>query len=549
MVLALLLVVLAACTRPDRSFSSDEGAAVLQAKRLAAGAGWLRPNEFPEIDPTGAAFFYTLSDGGPQQFLTYGKHPTYPIMLAVLDRLGGTFAMELFSVAGTVGAALAAARLGRRLDPAIERPSFWILALGSPMLFYSQVVLAHSVGAALAGTATVLVLRARASFRVLPAVGALGLVAAATLLRTETVLFSVVVSLVLGIPAFRNRQWRLVVLAIALPLASVAANLADRTWYGHIFGAAPAAILNTAATPDFLETRLSGAADILLLPGATWPTAVSFGLLMMVVAVVGGALFVRRTGKGGMGLRIGCVVAVVGSVLPFAVAAPDTIPSILITFPILLAGLALLHSDDLVGESGFLFWTTILFVVAVAATQYTQGGGAEWGARFLMLVLPLITPVAVNALSGTARLIPGGDRRWAGVTLGILAVAMSLLSVRVMLYYKGNIDTWVDVMSRATVGREGPDLGDGDRRPIVLTTWGGLGRFIWPIEPQPRGLTVPGDRLRSYGEALREEGATEIVLATYDPDHDLAALDGIYEVVEAMPPTAAKPPVYLLRAR
>ena len=120
----------------------------------------MRPNEFPSIDPDGKAFFITLSEGGPDRFAVYAKHPAYAWVLTAADRLGGVFTMTLVSVVAAVLAALVGRAHRQALGSVARRWAFWVLGLGSPLLFDSQVVLAHTIGAAFAGFATLLVLRA-----------------------------------------------------------------------------------------------------------------------------------------------------------------------------------------------------------------------------------------------------------------------------------------------------------------------------------------------------------------------------------------------------
>ena len=88
------------------------------------------------------------------------KHPLYPVLLAAADRLGGVTGMVLLSLAGTVAAAGLAAVLARRLDPALVRPDLWMVGLASPLLFDGFLVIAHTLGAALAAAAVLLALRA-----------------------------------------------------------------------------------------------------------------------------------------------------------------------------------------------------------------------------------------------------------------------------------------------------------------------------------------------------------------------------------------------------
>jgi hypothetical protein len=540
----LVLLVAMAATHRNASFSSDEGAAILQAQRLDSGNGWLRPNELPTLDPTGAAYFITLSDGGPTEFATYGKHPTYPVVLAALDRVGGESAMEVGSILGALAAAVAAALIARRLDRRLDRLALWTVVVGSPLLFDSQIVVAHAIGAAFAGFAVLAVLHFLDRPSVPTAVSAAALFGVCTLLRTEALLLALALAAVLVVMAARRRSLPIAGLGALVVGVSGAALVFDRVAQSHIVGSS-VSVPSTIGS-GFLDARLSAAANTLVLPGATWPTYVYDGLLVMVLAVIAGALVVRA-GSSGTGFRVLCVVAMVGAVLPFAVSQPDTISSILIAFPVLTAAIFLVRPSELPPAARVLLWTGCWFTVLVIVLQYNQGGGAEWGARFLAIGVPIFVPVALLVLARAAERMPRPDRRWGAVTLVVVSLAMAVLSLSSLRFYRGVTADWVGFVDRAVAATPGPgpDLGDGDRRPIVLTTWAGLGRDLWPSSTPMRGLTPSGDELRSSAQALHDAGVEHLVFATQDPSADLPALAGLYTVTDGFP-TKERGPVFVL---
>jgi hypothetical protein len=547
LVLLVILVALIPVARFDASFSSDEGAGILQAQRLAKGESWLQPNDLPSLDPDGKAFFITLSEGGPDAFATYAKHPAYAWLLAGADRVGGAFTMTLLSVVATTLAAVAAALIARRWDPKLDRWALWVLGIGSPLLFDSQVVLAHSIGAACAGFAALLIFSTVARKNWLAVIGAAAFLATCSFFRSEGLLFGLAVSASVGFVGLRRRRPDLIVTAVVLVAASGATTFIDRFWVGHILGRGTVP-LNTVGD-GFLGGRLSSAATTFILPGATWPDYAVYGLSAMLIALVATSLVARRPPVPAAMLRLGCAVVVAGALLPL-LATPDTINSLLITCPILTAGWFLLGRRDLPGlERPIAVATCGLYVLAVLATQYSEGGAAEWGARFLAIMLPVAIPIALVALKRTAATLPRPDRRWAGAALAVATLSMAIISITSLRYYRGVTAAWLEQVEQAQAQTDGPDLGNGDRRPIVVTTWEGLGRMTWPLDTPPRGLFIPAGTLPAYAKSLHDHGVTEFVFATNDPRTDLPMFDGLYEPVASFPAGRSSPaPVSVMRA-
>jgi hypothetical protein len=157
----------------------------------------------------------------------------------------------------------------------------------------------------------------------------------------------------------------------------------------------------------------------------------------------------------------------------------------------------------------------------VLATQYANGGGGGWGGRYFAVALPVLVPLALVSIARRTSSIPGAALRRLGaglllahLVLGVHAVA----SLRVS-------HEWTAQLIDHVVTSAGDDVpGDGDARPVVLTTSAPLARLAWEHVGDERWLTVdPGDVAR-YGGRLREAGVTTITLASADPQADLAAL-------------------------
>jgi hypothetical protein len=152
--LAVVLLALVPVIGTSASFSTDEGAAIVQAKSLARGDGWIVEHPLAEVDHAdGRHYPLELAEWGERGFVPYGKHPLYPLLLAGADRVGGVTAMVLLSVAGTVVAAALAGALARRMDASLAPLAVWVVGIGSPLLFDGFLVMGHTLAAALAAGA------------------------------------------------------------------------------------------------------------------------------------------------------------------------------------------------------------------------------------------------------------------------------------------------------------------------------------------------------------------------------------------------------------
>ncbi|HET7721301.1 MAG TPA: hypothetical protein VFK43_15150, partial [Acidimicrobiales bacterium] len=62
--LALVLIGILGVVGTSASFSADEGAAIVQARSLSDGGGWLVEHPVPEADPTGENYPLEFSEHG-----------------------------------------------------------------------------------------------------------------------------------------------------------------------------------------------------------------------------------------------------------------------------------------------------------------------------------------------------------------------------------------------------------------------------------------------------------------------------------------------------
>ena len=487
--LAVVLVALMPLIGTGSSFSADEGAAIVQARSLARGDGWVVEHPVPEADPTGAAYPLELSERGPAGTAPFAKHPLYALLVAGADRLGGTTGMVLLSVLGTVAAAGLAGLLARRLDPALARPTVWVAGLASPLLFDGYLVIAHTLGAACVAGAVLAAATAFERRRPGAAVAVLPCMAAAVLLRTEAVFFGVGLAVAALVVGLRHDRTIALLVGAASLAAALGARFGERLWIGHILGghSAGTGSLTPPATSGFAADRWHAFVITWLRPSYDATRLVDLLLVVMLAAVLFGAYAVRQ-GRPGVA-RIAVVAA--SSALLAAVLAPhNLVPGLLITCPVLVAGLVLARRETFASVTARLAAVSAgVFVLGVLATQYSTGGSGEWGGRYFALVLPVALPVVLLALRSRA-----SRPLVAGLVVCSLAMgAMAVGSIRTTHRLSAGLIAAIDRTA-------GPD------RPVLVTMSPLVPRMAWSTFDHQRWLLARPDDLSGLVARLGAAG-------------------------------------------
>jgi hypothetical protein len=245
-----------------------------------------------------------------------------------------------------------------------------------------------------------------------------------------------------------------------------------------------------------------------------WAQESQLALVAALVATMALGLLLRRPGASPVAVGVAGVGAVVAMLAPFVLSTPAAIPGILVVFPVLTVGLLTL-TREVWGHpvAGFLLRVSGAFALLVGLTQYAQAGGIEWGARYLAVALPALVPVAVASVAAALR---RATPRTGRVALGCLlagTLATTALAVWSLRHTHDATRRFADRLSVAAGRAPGPDLGDGDRRPIVLTTWFNVGRLTSLPGPEARGLTVlDPQEVPDVGRRLRAAGVERFVL-------------------------------------
>lgn len=489
--LAVVLVALVPLIGTGSSFSADEGAAIVQARSLSRGDGWIVEHPVPEADPAGVAYPLELSQQGSKGTTPFAKHPVYALLLAGADRVAGTTGMVLLSVLGTVAAAALAALLAARIDPGLSRPTLWAAGVASPLLFDGYLVIAHSLGAACAAGA---VLAAAVAIERRSRVTALAVapcVGAAVLLRSEAVFLALGLAVAAAVVGARrgNRVVALLVAAGSIPVAMIT-RVGERAWIAQIVGTGgggTGAASPPAESTSFVADQWQAFVITWLRPSYGAAPVVELLLVLVLGALLLGAYAVRR-GRPGTGPIV--VTAAACAVAAMLLDPTNVVPGLLVACPLVLAGLALLGRAALTTTTARLAAITAgVFALCVLATQYSTGGSGEWGGRYFALALPVILPVLVLAIRQR------GSKQFIGA-LVVCSLALSVMSIGSLRSAHRFGSGLIAAIDRTA----GPD------RPVLVTTTPLMPRLAWPtfdrqrwLLSQPTEVAALVDRLGAAG--------------------------------------------------
>lgn len=498
----------------------DESLYAAEVQALRDG-GWEYPYAGASFDPDGDFFPLVRTDHIGKDFYPYTKHPVYVLALyGAVQTFGTGFGYAAIPVAGLLLAAVAAWLLAAEFERRVAPLAFWLVAV-SPLLFNAYVLWAHTLSAAVAGfTALAGVRILKRDLSVLNGVGLVGAMSFGILLRSEAVLFAIAVTV--GLSGFLALQRRFVsaVLIGGLGAAATAVTVAlelrlIRGITGG--GAALGGIRYSSAgrsTVDVLLTRLRAVGRVLFSGSAegSFSTARSqefivYGLLLVGVAALAFRIFHRNDAS-----LIGMAALVVG--IPWAVtlyqqrfaishvARTEALGGLFAAWPIALFGLVVFPWRAAAAGERFVIVMTAIFAAGVFATQYDEGGAAEWGGRFLSpTVVPLSAFVAI-ALGRCLR-----DRRWrqrwlAVPILGALALYPATRAITTLDDYRSAgepiRDSLASMATRAVVFV--------DAAPALTPT------YVWNLGERLEFYVPRGDRPERLLEALYEHRYDNVIL-------------------------------------
>lgn len=532
--LALLLILgaLIPVIGTTSAFVTDESFVVIQLDTIEATGGWTLPHPFPEVDPTGKAFPLHGASRFEDGYVLYGKHPLLIYLYLPVHRAFGIVGLVVLSVLGTWAAALVAARLAERVRAGSGVIALWLVGVGSPLFFDAFLVHAVTLAAALAGLAALLALQAVDDDRRVAGLGALGALMAVGLLRTEGIFYAAAAGGAIGLMGLLQRRIWLVVLGACGVATGASAVLIDRIWARVVVGS-PSVPQGTYAEAgiSFLAARRSSASATLLESGYRGGTLAEGLTLLGAVLLVVGTVVVRRrpTDEGAVILPVaGAAVLVVRAGMEWG-----AVPGLLVAFCVGVAGLALLDRALLRAlPTRFLLLIAVVFMLAVAATQYAAGGHTEWGGRYFALALPVLGALAAGAVHRALPALPARTRRALGASLVAATLALGTLAVITLHQTHARNRERVDGVLAAAAALPH----HGGKPPVVVTEDEQVPRLTRGRYGEVRFLRVPPREVARYLERLADQGVEDLLLVAVDPTGSVEHLPDEYQPVGPITP-------------
>jgi len=522
LLLAVVLVLAVAVSEPGHAVSSDEGAALGQAQLLRESGGWYYDYPLGWMVDASSARPYIRADVGSNGVAPYAKHPGYPVLLRAMG--SGTSGAIAASVAGTVLAATAAALLARRFSREAKLPilALWSTGLATPLLFDSGLMLAHTLAAAAFGFSVLGALAALGQGRGsgLALVGSMASASFACFVRTESVLVVMTLAVVVA-AGLRTR--RSVVLGGAIALAGVLTVVVDRLAAGAIVGTAEVTPPNTLTYGlpgrwnGFYTTWLSSTYGIRTFTGT---------LIWSALAAVACAAVLLRRGSIRPGIYAAVTLAGSFAYVAWAFARPaGLVPGLLVTIPFLFGLAWFIDGRAMNREWQLVVWVVGLGSLAILATQYSIGGGVEWGGRyFAVLLAPTTAVVLSGAWSSFGRAVPAGTTRSAVVASAAIAtlavVAVGFIAMRDAHGKAAELSSAIEHAS-AHRWRE-----PASQREVVVTTNRLLPQLLVTDVDRYAWVAADQDDLLGFLEQLTARGMESFVLVaplTSDLADDLEA--------------------------
>ncbi|MGH3117602.1 MAG: hypothetical protein ACRDQ2_10945 [Gaiellales bacterium] len=446
---AMILMALAPFMHLDTAWSVDEGLYVYQVRALQQG-DWKLEYWAESIDPDGRWFPLKNHQPGEGGFFPYIKSPAYPLLLWAVTTAVGDFGLHLLPLLGALGAAAAAWLLAAQVDRRAAPFAFWIAAAG-PVVVNAYAIWAHAPSAAVAGLTAYAAIRAlRAGISAPRLVGLCAGVALGVLLRTEGLLFAAAVTATLGalggirLLTRAPDALRSILLAAVTGTTGLLVNALEHRWVVSIIDHS---VTNDYVRGDalpYLDGRLQGAKHVL------WNESYFFtnnaNLKVAVVAALVAGLALRLGSRRAEVVAAGAMFVASATLLVYLFRVPlDTVPGIIPAWPAAIFGLLLLRWRDATQVERVLAATVLLALLATLATQYTFGGGFEWGARYLSPLFPLVAALAALAFTRRFQRSAAMTRRHLAFFLVLLALVPAAGGLIAQARLRGGVDRWIEV--------------------------------------------------------------------------------------------------------
>lgn len=521
---ALLLASTSWLVGLDGHFFIDEAAMYAQMEVMEQG-DWTVPRPFADVDDglqhVPMANAYVTDDG----YAPFVGHPLHVAVAFGLHQLVGDVAMRLVSALGVLGAAAGAAALADRRSPATGVVAFWLTLLASPLLFHSQLVLAHGPGAALATALLLAMSSIRRTPRRIVAVSAI--TAAGVLFRSEFLLFGGAVALVYGVEALRRRRPTDLVTAGFVAVSTVVTyRLEPRLVEGLVGGEAAARGLpSTSGARDGPGEVLVGARRAVLDLGGG-PDEV-LGRMTLIAAVVLAVAAIASTLSRAPDRGITRLMSF-GALAAAAIHLTDVhlVRGVFWAFPALLLLLpVLLRRLPVPPDEARRLLAVAVFALFVTITQYSGGGGPEWGWRYTAIAIPAVTPTLARALVWLWHRAPTVPRDASAALAAsfVLVTASSLLVVDEQL---GATASFVNAVERVVQDSEAD---------FVVFTDPSFGRFAYTVTIEGVVAPVAPRNSSTFLRTVADAGADRVLLVWRDDEPERLPLGPFARTDERYP--------------
>lgn len=502
----------------------DEAVYATQATSLANGS-WTSPRVLPQVDRSGRFSFLGDSIIVGDKEIAYARQPAYPLALTPFAWVGGYSGMLLLSAFGTWLAAMAGALIARLIHPPASLVTLWLIGLGSPLLFDSFIVMAHSLAAGLAGTAMYGLLRSwgygsspgeSQSFDPRWLILSIPSAMAVVLVRSEgaVVIGAMAAAGVLFSLRWQERRIRMSIprfaTSVAIGGSGVLAYVANMWWTSLITPGVGSGLGFDRSRDPLLQAWVS-----IIRPWSGDNRWASTTMTLALVFILLGSVSLRFLGnRPFIALAFLCSASIMALLHVFE--EPQLITGLIPTVPVLLCGLLLLPRGQWMNRPAqVLLLTSAITVLMILWTSYGFGGATEWGGRFFHILIPLIAPVGVVGLLLSAGLLSKRNRVVFLSALVVLTLAMSASAARTLLSLRQDSRELVEQSVRFT-----RTLPAGSPLVVVELRPDGTSRIFW--HEVRRGTPVlSGGNIATYNLLLQQldfEGiSTSGVVTTLDP--------------------------------
>ena len=523
-----VLVVGFLAVLPLYPFTSDEGVVLLQAKELRVDGDWLVDGPPASIDPDQTATVPYFGERSEDAKTFYVRHPLYPYLLAKITDLAGTAGAVAVSTFGAFATAVLSALLARELGSRHERLVLWICGVCTPVFFYAYVVVAHTITAAAAVTAAICALRIIRSGEIRYAIGIALACVVATMLRSEGAFIGLsLVAAVACLWLFKSAvPKRLAIVAVSGGLATVAAVVVDRWWRHSIIGDELPAMPSGIESDSFIEDRLSGLFTTWF-SSASAPSSIAIAVTTAFVGVSIAGFAARK--RDYIPAFVGWVVAALSYVYVLLSSAAPAISGLFLVVPAVWFSILVMRRSDWWGDLDrkFVSLMIVFATTGVLLTQYSIGGGLEWGGRYFSFLLPLLIPLVIAALTRSVQTFG----RIAPATIAAIAVASVLVaSLAIERLNESHDVTEAAENDLVQTLRQASAAGF---EPYVVSPELLIPQNFWQIVDTTRWLVPDEERLTPVIDRLGAQRIPTIVVMSRDPDSVLPVVHTQYESVSS----------------